>query len=238
MKAFSSLRRNFVRQSLIKSPMKLYNEEIRISSKGKGIFYPIREIPKFENGVFTVFEYKQAEIAKDDEGVFKKLPQVPYEIKEHAFKGFIYTFFLIWGGRFLSNFSFNALNMWSFTLYPFIPLTVFTYHYLRPLHYMANAITAIRLKEDGQTVIFEFKNFRKPLEVEIWKIQKGKEENFLLECYSEPYLFPITIDYNDVYGKFSIFNQKRFFIYGDSNACIKHGEILRAVLNSQNIKLN
>jgi hypothetical protein len=238
MIAFSSLNKKLSKQIMLKNPIRFISEEIRISSKGKGVFYPIREIPKFEKGIFTVFEYKPAESLIDEEGEYKKLPQVPYEIKEHALKGFIYTFFLIWGGRLLSSFSLNALNMWSITMYPVIPLSVFTYHYLRPLHYMANAITAIRLKEDGQTVIFEFKNFRKPLEVETWRIQKGKEENFLHECFSEPFLFPITIDYNDIYGKFSIFNEKKFFIYGDSNVCIKHGEILRAILNSQNIKLN
>ncbi len=239
MKIFSSLNRNLpVSKTLLKTTLRFASEEIKISSRGSGVFFPIKGLPHFENGKFTVFEYKQADLQHDEDGTFKKLPQVPYEIKEHALKGFVYTFFLVWGGRFLSNFSLSSLNTWGVGLYPYIPLAVFSYHYLRPLYYMANAITAIRLKEDGKTVIFEFKNLRKPFEVEIWRIQKGKEENFLQECYTEPFLFPITVDYTDVYGKYSLRSTRKFYIYGDSNICIKDGEILRAILNSQTIKLN
>lgn len=237
MKVLSIGKRNLLTSFKNRNSIRLFTEEIRISSKGNGVFYPIRGIPVLENGTYTIFQYKAPSLEKDEEGEFKKLPQVPYEIKEHALKGFVYTFFLVWVGRLLSNFSYSALFINSCTLYPIIPLSVFSYHYLRPIHYMANAITSIKLKEDGQTVIFEFKNFRKPLEVEIWRIKKGKEENFLHECYSEPFLFPITIDYNDIYGKYSLFNKKQYFLYGDSNECIKHGEILRAILNAQDIKL-
>jgi len=212
--------------------------EINIPNKQEKFFYPIKGIPEFKNGTFTVYEYTPSAIITDAEGLSQKPPQVPYEIKEHALKGFVYTFFLVWTSRLFSNFSYaNFLVKGSYSLYPFIPLGVFVYQYSRVLHYMLNAVTAIKLKENGSTVILEFKNFRSPLEVEIWRISKNKEENFFYECYSEPFLFPITIDYSDIKGQYSLLNKKTFYIYGDSNNCIKHGEIFRAILNSQSIKL-
>ncbi len=241
MKIFTSSVRRTVVRGWNKSVPK-FNvssaEEIRMSSKEKPFFYPIKGAPKFEEGSYTVFEYQKPQVEHDDQGSFVKLPQVPYEIKEHALKGALYTFFLIWGGRLLSNFSLSFLNTWGTSLFPYIPLSVFTYHYLKPLYYMSNAITSIRLKEDGQKVVFEFKNLRNPLEVEIWRISKGKEETFLNECYTEPFLFPIDIDYTDINSEYSLRSKKRFYIYGDSNKCIKDGEIFRAIINSQSIKLH
>ena len=245
MKIFTSITKKSVNKISLQKFLPKFNftaasaaaHEIKITPKERKMFYPIKGLPEFKNGVFTVFEYQASRVEQDEKGHFQKLPQVPYEIKEHALKGFIYTFFLVWAGRLFSNFSLSFFNSWGISPFPYIPLGVFTYHYLRPLYYMANAISAVRLKEDGTTVIFEFKNIRKPLEVEIWRISKNKEENFLNECYTEPFLFPITIDYTDIYGEFSLRSKRKFYLYGDSNSCIKHGEILRAILNSESIKL-
>jgi hypothetical protein len=213
------------------------SEEIKISDKEKKFFFPIKGIPTFDSGLFTVFEYTPAKLENDNNGEFQKLPQVPYEIKEHALKGFIYTFFLMVAGRALTNFTSLSLFYNGTSLFPFIPLGVFFYQYSSALWYMYNAVSVIRLKEDGLTVILEFKNFRRPIEVEIWRISKNKSENFFSECYSEPFLFPITLDYNDKYGEYSLFNKKTVYLYGDSHSCIKHGEMFRAILNSQSIKL-
>lgn len=241
MKIFTShIRRNVSKNWIISTPklnMSTTNE-IKFASTEKPYFYPIKGAPKFESGKYTVFQYEKPQLESDADGSFIKLPQVPYEIKEHALKGFIYTFFLIWGGRLLSNFSNSFLNAWGSSAFPLIPLGVFSYHYLRPVYYMANAVTNIKLNEDGKTVIFEFKNLRSPIEVEIWRISKGREETFLNECYSEPFLFPVNIDYTDIYGEYSLRSKRRFYIYGDSNKCIKDGEIFRAIINSQSIKLH
>jgi hypothetical protein len=210
--------------------------EIRINKKDLKYFYPIRGIPQFTNGLCSVFEYS-AEVSKQDEsGEYQRLPQVPYEIKEHALKGFYYTFFLVWVGRVLSNFSLPYSVVLTH-YYPLIPLGVFSYQYLSSLWYMSNAVTAIKLKEDGLKVVFEFKNFRQNIEVEIWRIQKDKTENFFNECYAEPFLYPITLDYSDIYGEYSLRNKKRVYLYGDSFKCIKDGEIFRAILNGENIQL-
>lgn len=226
--------------TLVRCNRALFAEEIRISSKEKKYFFPIKGVPEFKNGLFTVFEYTQEKpqlSEEDNKTIIQKLPQVPYEIKEHALKGFIYTFFLTMAGRLFTNYS-QYFWATSYTLYPYIPFSVFIYHFLRPMWYMYNAITAIKLKEDGETVIFEFKNnLQKPVEVEISRIKKDKAENFFYECYQEPSLFPITVDYSDLYSPYKVWNTRKFYIYGDSHKCIKHGEILRAILNSESIKL-
>ena len=103
---------------------------------------------------------------------------------------------------------------------------------------MYNAVTKISLTEDGKKVILEFKNGMKgKKEVEISKMNKLREENFLNECYTEPFLFPIEIDESEKTGKYSLFTKKTVYLYGDSHKCVKHGEILRAILNGQVIKL-
>lgn len=210
--------------------------EIKINKRELKYFFPIKGIPQFTNGSYTVFEYAPESVKSDEDGNYQRLPQVPYEIKEHALKGFYYTFFLVWVGRVLSNFTLPFSTTLTH-VYPLIPLGVFSYQYLSTLCYMSNAVTAIRLKEDGLKVVLEFKNFRKNLEVEIWRIQKGKQETFFNECYAEPFLFPITIDYTDIYGEYSLRNKQTVYLYGDSFKCIKDGEIFRAILNSESIQL-
>jgi len=103
---------------------------------------------------------------------------------------------------------------------------------------MYNAVTKISLTECGQKVVLEFKNGLKGKKiVEISKMNKLREENFLNECYTEPFLFPIEIDETEKTGKYSLFAKKTVYLYGDSHRCIRHGEILRAILNGQEIKL-
>lgn len=213
-------------------------DEIKISAKETQFHYPSRGAPEFKNGVFTLFEYLPEPIKTDEEGSYQRLQQVPYEIKEHALKGFMYTFFLTWVGRFLSNFFTYTSLATNLTVWPYLPLAVFSFHYLKSINYMYNSIVNIKLKEDGLSVIFEFKNgLKRPLEVEIWRIKKLREENFLNECYTDPFLFPIQVDFTDLTGQYSLKSQRNFYIYGDGHQCIKDGEILRAILNTQSIKL-
>ena len=199
-------------------------EEILIKSKTVEHFYPIRGIPEFQNGLYTVFENKSLDV------------KIPYQIKEYTIKGFLYTFFLCWGGRFLGAYT-NAKIISVSMLYSFIPASVFTFFYSKIIWTMLNAVNAIRLKENGTHVIFEFKNLLSPLEVEISRLRKINSESIFYECFYEPTLYPIEIDYNDIYGKYSLRNLRTVYIYGDSHESIKNGEIFRAILNGQNIKL-
>ena len=228
---------NFLRYQLSKLQRANFSVEIRIKTTEVKEFYPIRGIPEFKNGVSSIFEYQQEPVKSDDKGLYQRLPQVPYEIKEYSLKTFIYTFFLTAGGRLFSSFT-PYFNTPYATFYPYIPATIFAYFYGKTMWIMYNSVTSIQLKEDGKTVIFNFKNnLQGPLEVEIFRIMKKKEENFLLECYTEPFLFPIEVDYTDIYGPYSLKNKRTLYLYGDSHKCIKNGEILRAIINSQNIKL-
>ena len=228
---------NILKYQLFRLQKANFSLEIRIKSKEVQEFFPIKGIPEFKNGMFSVFEYNQEPVKSDENGFYQRLPQVPYEIKEYSLKTFLYTFFLTAGGRLLSNFV-TSFNLPFATIYPYFPATIFAYFYGKTMWIMYNSITSIQLNENGNTVIFSFKNnLQVPLEVEIWRIKKKMEENFLLECYTEPFLFPIEIDYTDKFGPYSLKNKRTLYLYGDSHKCIKHGEILRAIINSQNIKL-
>ena len=203
------------------------SNEINVKSDEKNYHYPIRGFPKFENGLYTVFKYQPSE----------RLPLIPYEIKECAMKGFLYTFFLTWGGRVAASTLAVSTSVGVFI--PWFTAGIFAFQYGRAVNYMLNAITSIKLKENGTHVIFEFKNLRRPLEVEIWRIAKKKEiEVVIQESFAEPYLLPIEINYDDITGIQSLRSRKTFYIYGDSHSCIKDGELLRAIVNSQSIKLN
>jgi hypothetical protein len=231
------MRKINLRSTFNKISRSFFSTEIRIKAHETKEFFPIRGVPEFTNGKFTVFEYQPEPVKVDEQGEYQRLPQVPYEIKEFALKGTLYTFFLTVFGRFSSNWSTSFITTGT-TFFPIIPATIFTYLYGRALWSMYNCITSVNLKEDGKTVIFTFKNnLQSPIEVEISKITKKKEENFLMECYTEPFLFPIQVDYTDIYGQYSLRNKRTFYLYGDSHSCIKHGEILRAILNSKNIKV-
>lgn len=212
--------------------------QTNFQSTDKDPFFPIKEIPQFENGLFKIFEYTEEPVKSDEKGEFQRLPQVPYEIKEHAMKGTVYTLFLTFLGRFLTGLKLTPIGIFKYKFFPHYTAGVLLYQTFWPCWYMYNAVTRISLTEDGRKVILEFKNGLKgKKEVEISKINKKREENFLMECYSEPFLFPIEIDETEKTGKYSLFNKKTVYLYGDSHKCIKHGEILRAVLNGQEIKL-
>ncbi len=190
--------------------------------------YPIKGFPSFANRTYTVFE---------NTPIPGKFPLMPWEVKECCLKGWIYTFFLMWLGRFTGQGLTTYLTQGIFI--PNFTAVIFFYQYGRIVHYMANAITSIKLMDNGTHVIFTFKNFRRPVEVEISRIKKiGDAEKVIQESFVEPYLLPIEIDYDDVYGKSSFRARKRYFIYGESHEAIKDGEIFRAIINSQPIKLN
>ncbi len=199
-------------------------QEIHIKSRTVEQFYPIRGIPEFQNGLFTVFENKSLDV------------KVPYLIKEYSTKGFLFTLFLIWGGRLFAAYTPAKVVSYSM-MYSFIPAGVFTFFYGKIVWTMMNAVSTIRLKENGTHVILEFKNLLNPLEVEISRLRKVEPETIFNECYYEPNLYPIDIDYEDIYSKYSFRSKRRVYLYSDSHESIRNGEIFRAIINGQNIKL-
>lgn len=183
------------------------------------------------NEGYTIFKY---EPSKTDEDGYVKLPQVPYEIKELSLKTLSYTFFLTFIGRLI-----GALKYFSgYTIYPFIPASVFMYQYSKAILMMTNAVTEIKLINNGTALRLYFKQFRKPVEVKIQDIIKKKEPTFFNECYTEPFLYPIQINRTNKYGKYSLRSHLTVYLYGDSHSCIKNGEILKAVIENSNIDVS
>jgi hypothetical protein len=210
------------------TPPKEINYEVYETSF-KEYFVPSQQLEPIDKEGLTIFKFSEPIPDKDG---FVKLPQFPYEIKEYAFKGFVYTLFLTWGGRFLSGLSIPG----NYTIFPFIPFGVFLYQYGNALWLMYNAVTEVRLLGDGKTLRLFFK-FRQSVDVSISQLVKKKEENFLNECYSEPMLYPIQINQTEKYGKYSFRSHWTVYLYADSHEAIKYGEILRAAINNQPIQL-
>lgn len=196
----------------------------------KEYFVPSQALANINDNGLSIFKF---EPAVADETGFVKLPQVPYEIKEHALKGFLYTFFLTIIGRMIAAFG----TVSSYSVFPFIPAGVFFFQYSKSLLYLFNSVTEISLLKDGQNVRLSFK-FRPDMTISISQIIKKQEENFLNECFTEPTLYPIQINRVNEYGKYSLRSHLTVYLYSDSHKCIKNGEILRAILNNQPIKLS
>lgn len=219
---------NCVINSIYKSQsfkLTTHAQEIKVQSEDSKYYYPIRGFPAFTSGSYTVFENKISD---------GKLPLLPYEVKECAMKGFLYTLFTVWLARFATA---GLYSSWG--LIPYWSASLFVYQYAKVWHFMLNAITKIELLENGTQVRFEFKNLRKSIVVDISRIKKlDNLEKTVLESFAEPYLLPIEINYEDIYGKQSFRSTKKYFIYGDSHTAIRDGEIFRAIINAQSIKLN
>lgn len=203
------------------------------NTKFNELYVPSRELPKIESEGLVIFKY---EAPKADEDGYVKLPQVPYEIKECALKGFLYTFFLTLAGRMASGLHY-ILAASSTTIFPFVPATVFLYQYLKPLWWMYNVVDEVRLLPSGKDIklIYRYQN---PKIVRISNLIKKREETFLNQCFTEPFLFPVQMNQSEEYGKFSLRSHRMFYLYADTHKSIKNGEILRAVLCNQPIKLD
>lgn len=203
------------------------------NTKFNEVYIPSRELPKIDSEGLVIFKY---EAPKADEDGFIKLPQVPYEIKECALKGFLYTFFLTFAGRFVSGLNYT-LAVTNSTLFPFFPATIFLYQYLRPVWWMYNVVDEVRLLPNGKDIKLIYR-YQSPKIVRVSNLIKKREETFLNQCFTEPFLFPVQINQSDVYGKFSFKSHRKFYLYAESHKSIKNGELLKAVLNNQPIKLD
>ena len=63
------------------------------------------------------------------------------------------------------------------------------------------------------------------MDVKISQVQKLKHEKDLIQTFEEAYLFPVNIA------------GKKYYLHGNGQESIKHGEAFRAIINGQSIKL-
>ena len=120
------------------------------------------------------------------------------------------------------------LSLWL-TLGPMYPLgqAFFCVNYTYTVwNLMTKAVTKIDLLEDGQKVNLTFGKINKTLTVAIKDIQKVENERALVETFEEAMHFPIRV------GK------ETFYIHGQGMEAVKNGELFRAIINGQSIKLH
>ena len=92
--------------------------------------------------------------------------------------------------------------------------------------YLSHTVTRVDLQPDGKTVTLKFgKVGGSSVSVPISDIAKVNHERSLVETYEEATLFPIRV------------GSATYYLHGPGQEAIKNGELFRAVLNGQNIKV-
>jgi hypothetical protein len=172
------------------------------------IFYtPVRKLT-FNNGVSTIFNQPA-----DNPN---QLKYVPWEIKEATVKNFLGVIgFAILDYLFHPGALVYSIGAFSFGI-----------NWMHKVyHYLGHAITKIDLHEDGKTVTVQFKTGGTAT-LKIKDIMKKSNEKELVQTFEEGFMFPIEVA-----------NTQKYYIYGRSHEAIKNGEIFRAIINGQAIKL-
>lgn len=139
---------------------------------------------------------------------------VPWELKEIAFKNS-----MGFGGVCVWNHLHNLGVYGELGCAFFVGNMVF-----RTIQIMSKTVHRVDLHKDGKNVTFHPK-FGAPFTAKIKDVKKLRHEKSLVETFEESYLFPL-----DVAGK-------QIFLQGNGHEAIKNGEIFRAVINGQSIKL-
>lgn len=93
---------------------------------------------------------------------------------------------------------------------------------------MSNAVIRVDLHEDGKTVTLTFKTGGTTT-VNIRDITKKQHEKELVQTFEECYLFPIQVN--------SAGASHTYYLYGAGQEAIKNGEIFRAIINGQAIRI-
>ena len=89
---------------------------------------------------------------------------------------------------------------------------------------MNKTVKQVGIHRDGRTVTLH-PRMGKSMTVKIKDIKKLREEKELVQTFEESYLFPIEVE------------GKTWYLHGQGQESIKHGEVFRAVLNGQSVKL-
>ena len=90
---------------------------------------------------------------------------------------------------------------------------------------MSNAVTRIDLHNNGKQVTMHLGKIGKTQTVNISDIQKVESERSFVETFEESSLFPIKVGNNT------------FYVHGPGQEAIKNGELFRAVVNGQSVKM-
>ena len=89
---------------------------------------------------------------------------------------------------------------------------------------MGSSVRKVDLHKDGKHVTLH-PRIGNAFTVKISAIEKQEHEKSLVETYEEAFLFPVKVD------------GKLYRLHGNGQESIKQGELFRAVLNGQSIKL-
>ena len=172
------------------------------------IFYtPVRKV-NFVNGRSTIFHQPQ-----------NLATSVPWEVKETTVKNSLGVI-----GMVVIDYLFAP----GTGLYTVGALTFGLNWIYRVYGYMGNAINRIDLHEDGKTVSVTFKTGGSST-FKVKDILKKLHEKELVQTFEEGFLFPIEVTSG---GKSNL-----YYIHGSGQEAIKNGELFRAIINGQAIKL-
>ena len=171
------------------------------------IFYTPVRKINFENGKATIFNQEAP--------TPNKLKYVPWEVKEATVKNFlgvigcaIFDYLFHPGASIYTIGAFTFGINWMYKVYG----------------YLGHAIVKIELLEDGKTVQVNFKTGGTTT-IKIKDIVKKQHEKELVQTFEEGFLFPIEVA------------TSKYYIYGSGQEAIKNGEVFRAIVNGQAIKL-
>ena len=89
---------------------------------------------------------------------------------------------------------------------------------------MSTSVHTVELHDDGKSVTLH-PRMGSAFKARISDIQKQRHEKTLVETYEESFLFPISVA------------GKPYNLHGQGAEAIKQGELFRAIINGQSIKL-
>ena len=139
---------------------------------------------------------------------------VPFEIKELSFKcGMGFMGVMVWDYMYKLGFT-GEVAAAAFVL---------NWAY-RSFTIMSSTIRKVELHQDGKTVTIT-PRMGSPWDCKISDVAKMEHEKKLVQTFEEAYLYPIEI------------SGKKWFLHGQGQEAIKHGEAFRCIINGQSIKL-
>ena len=140
---------------------------------------------------------------------------VPWEVKEITVKNFLGVI---------------GMNIFEYLFHPYAAIyTIGTAYFglnwmYRVYGYLGHSIEKIDLLEDGKTVEVYFKTGGN-MRIKIKDIVKKENEKELVQTFEEGFMFPIEVGSN------------RYYIHGSGQEAINNGEVFRAIINGQAIKI-
>ena len=139
---------------------------------------------------------------------------MPYEIKTLSFKCSMGI-----GGVWVWDY------MYNFGFYSEIFAGAFALNWMyKATMIMTSTIRKVELHRDGKQATIT-PRIGSAWTCKISDVRKLQHEKELIQTFEESYLFPVQI------------SGKKYYLHGQGQEAIKHGEAFRAVINGQSIKL-